>query len=381
MALASKIDPRWAAQQLRDWLHARMPLAAAMDVSNVVIPSGSGMSNETVIFTASWRDADGTGRSEGLVARVQPRGDGLFPSYDVELEFRLMRALAEQTGIPVPPVLWCEKDVSVLGGPFLVMRRVHGRIPADDPPFCATGWVTELNPASVARMADNGLRVLADLHSVDWSNLEIPTLPQGIDSQVAYWRRFYDWAAQDAAFPTIEAAFRWIDANRPDDNASLVLSWGDARIGNMIFTDDLDVAAVLDWEAGMVCTAPREFDLGWWVFSNRFSSEPLGLSLPAGFPTPRATVVRYEQLTGHRVRNLHFYETFAALRAAILMVRAAGMLIKAGLVPPDSAMAINNPASQLLAAAIGVAAHEGETTSFTGNRGGLSPAANEGGAR
>ena len=45
-----------------------------------------------------------------------------------------------------------------------------------------------------------------------------------------------------------------------DDAAELVLNWGDARIGNMMFGDDMSVTGVLDWEfAHAGCTVT---DLG-----------------------------------------------------------------------------------------------------------------------
>jgi aminoglycoside phosphotransferase (APT) family kinase protein len=49
-----------------------------------------------------------------------------------------MRILDADTDIPVPPVLWYEPDPGYLGAPFLVMRRIEGRVPTDMPPW--TSW-------------------------------------------------------------------------------------------------------------------------------------------------------------------------------------------------------------------------------------------------
>jgi NAD(P)-dependent dehydrogenase (short-subunit alcohol dehydrogenase family) len=57
------------------------------------------------------------------------------------------------------------------------------------------------------------------------------------------------------------------------------------------------------------------------------------------------------------------------LKSAFLMVRAAHLMIAAGLLPPDSPMAQSNPASQLVARLLGLPAPAGATTSFIGNRG------------
>ena len=64
-----------------------------------------------------------------------------------------------------------------------------------------------------------------------------------------------------------------------------MLSWGDARIGNMMFGDDLAVNGVLDWE--MVGLGSPDIELGWWLFILRHHTEGIGAPLPPGFPTPR----------------------------------------------------------------------------------------------
>jgi len=69
-----------------------------------------------------------------------------------------------------------------------------------------------------------------------------------LDQQITWWKRCFEWAAEGEANPTIEAAFRWIEDNRPTDGEPVVLNWGDAPHRNMIFPADLSVAAVLDWE-------------------------------------------------------------------------------------------------------------------------------------
>lgn len=370
MALKNTIDPHKAERTLSRWLATRLPGAEGIAVSGVRIPSSSGLSAETVMFDASWRE-NGAERHEGLVARVQPSGPAVFPSYHLDVEFAVMKALGENTAVPVPKTYWQDDDPSVLGAPFLVMQRVDGRIPADDPPFTASGWVLELTDAQRAILNENALRVLATLHAVDHRGLGLDILDRRalgatpLDQQITYWENTFAWAAEGEANPTIEAAFDWIRANRPPDE-QVVFSWGDARIGNMLFADDLSVAGVLDWE--MVGLGSPALDLAWWLFLLRHHTEGIGAPLPSGFPTAEQTVARYQELTGHEVRDLHFYEAFAGLRLSILMVRAAHMMIAAGLMPPEAPMAFSNPASQLLAKTLDLPAPTAPSVSFIGNR-------------
>ncbi|WP_028933742.1 phosphotransferase family protein [Pseudonocardia spinosispora] len=358
MALTNKIDPVEAAMSLTRWLSERMPEATGLRVSDVRVPSSNGLSTETVLFTASWQQG-----SQAMVARVQPDGEGVFPSYDLAKEAAVMRALADNTPVPAPRVLFYEDDPAVLGAPFLVMEHVDGRIPSDDPPFTAAGWVLDLEPEQRLAMWENSLTVLADIHAADHRELGLPE--GGLPEQLATWEDFFRWASKGEPNPTIEAALAWLRDNQPADDEK-VLNWGDARVGNLIFGDDLGVGAVLDWE--MVTLASREQDLGWWLFLMRHHTEGIGLPLPDGIPDAAETVAFYEKVAGTQARNLEYYEVFAGTRLAIIMVRAAHMLIGVGALPPDNPMALNNPASQLVAKLLGLPAPSGDTTSFIGNR-------------
>ena len=221
-------------------------------------------------------------------------------------------------------------------------------------------------------MWHNSIDVLAGIHAVDWQGVGLGLLDSeanhsGLDAGLVQWRDTFEWAAQGEANPTLEAALDWLDEHRPAGPEHKVLNWGDARVGNIIFTEDLTPAAVLDWE--MVNLARREQDLGWWLFLMRHHTDGVGLPLPEGIPDRDQTVAYYERITGHHVQDLHYYEVLAGTRLAILMVRAAHLLIGAGLLPPDAPMALSNPASKLVAELLGLPAPDGAVTSFIGNRG------------
>jgi aminoglycoside phosphotransferase (APT) family kinase protein len=370
MALSNRTSPEQAEQQLTTWLATKLPGAQDVRVFDAHVPADAGLSAETILFEASWTE-DGAEQRRNLVARVRPSGAAVFPDYDFEVEFRAIEAVG-RAGLPVPEALWYEQDTSGLGGEFIVMERLYGRVPTDDPPFTATGWVLELSPEQRATLCDNALKVLADIHAVDWRAAGLDLLDRrelgapGLDQHLAYWENTFEWAADGEANPTVEAAFEWIRENRPAEDEPLVLNWGDARIGNMLFADDQSVAGVLDWE--MVSLGSPELELGWWLFLLRHHTEGIGAPLPPGFPTRDETIARYEQLSGHQVRHIDFYEAFAALRLSILMHRAGHMMIAAGLLPPDAPMKLNNPASQLLAKLVGLPAPDGVAQSFIGNR-------------
>jgi aminoglycoside phosphotransferase (APT) family kinase protein len=178
-----------------------------------------------------------------------------------------------------------------------------------------------------------------------------------LDQELSFYRGYFAWASEGARNQVIESAFEWLESHRPAEVGPTVLSWGDARIGNMIFADDLSVAGVLDWE--MAALGRPEQDLGWWLFMHRQHTEGFGLPHPEGFPTRTEVIARYEDLTGRSVCDLEYYEVLAALRGAVIMVRLARLMIDAGLLPAESEMAQNNGSSRILADLLGLAAPTG----------------------
>ncbi|WP_179467894.1 phosphotransferase family protein [Mycolicibacterium vinylchloridicum] len=369
MALKNEIDTEEASRRLATWIESKIDGAQQVRITDLDVPASAGLSNETVLFTASW-SRDGQEHTREMVARVQPSGPGVFASYDLGKEARVISALGS-AGVPVPEVYFFEQDPAVFGSPFLVMRRVDGRVPSDDPPFTAGGWVLDLAPEQRTAMWHNSLAVLAQIHAADWQALGLDFLDtdangSGVHAQIANWRESFAWGAEGEPNPTIEHALEWLVDNVPATAAPKVLNWGDARVGNIMFDDDLSAAAVLDWE--MVTLGSRELDLGWWLFLMRHHTEGIGFPLPEGVPDRTATLEYYTSITGHAPIDIDYYEILAATKLSIIMVRAAHMMIAMGLMPPDSPMALNNPASQLLAKLLGLSAPTGETATFIGNR-------------
>lgn len=369
MALANR-DPEEIRERLQSWLGAHLPRATAVRIDHLNVPGTSGMSNVTVLFDASWTE-DGAPRERELVARVAPEGPAVFMRYDLGKEFRVMKALADHTAVPVPPVRWVEEDASVLGSPSLIMDRARGRIPADDPPFTVQGWVLDLDLHQQRALCERSLEALADLHRTDWAALGLDFLlpadgADPFDDDMELWKRVFEWAREGDRNPTIEAGFRWLADRRPADDRPNVLNWGDARLGNTMFGDDQRVNALLDWE--MVTLGQPDAELAWWLFILRHHTEGVGAPMPAGFPSRREAVGIYERASGRTIEHLGYYEVWAAVRLAVLMHRAGNLMIHLGLLPPDAPMRLNNPASQLLAKFIEAPAPTGDTQSFIGNR-------------
>ena len=351
MPLSQPRDPEATRRQLAPWLARRMPQARDLAITSMAPPAATGFSNDTLLFDLEWTE-DGRARRAGMVVRIEPRGFTVFPAYDVGQQFHIMQRLGEATDVPVPPMFWLEDRTDVLGAPFFVMGRVEGRVPPDNPPYHAAGWMTGIAPAARAALWWDGLEVLARIHRLDWRRLGFDFLAHGtpgLDAQLDYYARYLAWAAGGRPQPVIEAGLAWLRRHRPAGEP-LGLCWGDARIGNMIFAGER-CRAVLDWE--MATLGNPEQDLAWWLFLDRHHSEGIGIERLAGLPGREETVARYEELIDRRVRHLDYYEVFAAFRFAVIMCRLWQLLVEYGAVPAAADPQASNIPARLLAGMLG----------------------------
>ena len=315
-------------RRLVEWLGQKVP---EPQVSELVVPESNGMSSETLLFEVSWRQG-GTLHTQACAARLRPDAAAapVFPVYDLERQFRVMGLVAEHSSVPVPRTLWFEPDAGHIGSPFFVMERVDGQVPPDIMPYPFGSWLSEAAPADQQRLQSSAVRVLAELHSMDVDAADTAFLEldrpgdSALRRHVADTAQYYEWVASDGArSPLIERTFRWLDEHWPSDDQSSVVSWGDSRIGNMMFRD-FEPVAVLDWE--MAAVGPREMDVAWMIYLHRFLDD---LAVDAGLPgMPQFMRIddaagAYESFSGHTPRDLAFYTLYAALLHAIVMSRVA----------------------------------------------------------
>jgi len=314
--------------RLEGWLAARLGAGTAPRITDVTTPSATGMSSETFLFDASWQAA-GEPRSGSFVARLQPDPADVpvFPSYDMGAQYRLLELVAEHTTVPVPRVRWLETSPHALGTPFFVMDRVAGRVPPDVMPYTMESWVSEASADQRRALQDATVAVLAALHELDVGAVDLGFLEFDVPGDtplrrhIANQRGYYDWMRGERRFDVLERTFAWLEAHWPADEGRTVLSWGDSRIGNVLY-DGFRPAAVLDWE--MAALAPREVDIGWMVFLHVFFqdiTEKLGMPGLPDFLRRSDVAATYEGVSGYRPRDLDFYETYAALRHGIVMAR------------------------------------------------------------
>jgi aminoglycoside phosphotransferase (APT) family kinase protein len=260
---------------------------------------------------------------DDVVIRLPPRGEGIFPAYDLAQQ-ATVQATVERAGVPVARPARYEPDPTYLGAPFLAMPFVAGPIPgeftAGDP------WLTGL-PGDGARSAvwRSFLDLLPAIHGADAEGLGLRC---GLSQELVWWGGYLAWATDGAPPAALADALAWCADHRPATEPPGGLLWGDVRLGNVVFDADREVPrAVLDWD--MASVGPAEMDLAWFLALEAVQQDLTGMAVP-GFGTREAAIGIVEAGLGRRLGDLHWYEVFALVRASAVSTRIALLFERAG---------------------------------------------------
>jgi aminoglycoside phosphotransferase (APT) family kinase protein len=270
-------------------------------------PVGDGHSNVT--FTLS----------TDVVLRRPPRGPLPPSAHDVLREARLLRAL-EPTPVRAPKVLAVCDDPAVIGSPFYVMERVDGCVVTDRLPEPLD------NPEQRARIADELIDSLVELHAVDWSavGLEGFGRPSGyLERQLRRFTGLWEHN-RTRELEQVEQVGSWLAANMPSSPPATIVH-GDYRLGNTMLAlgAPARLIAILDWE--MATIGDPLADIGYmmlhWIEPGdkvgRFNLQNV-TTLP-GFPTRQEMIARYEERSGRSMQALSWYVALALWKAVVFM--------------------------------------------------------------
>ncbi|AQA17945.1 hypothetical protein BST95_06535 [Halioglobus japonicus] len=309
-------------RKLEAWFSERR--GTDITIGDLNIPEGTGMSNVTLLFDIEWQE-HGERHTMACVGRLQPEIERpVFPDYDLTLQYQVMESVGRLSDVPVPTLLGLETDLTVLGVQFYVMAHTPGRIPPDMPPYNMDGWLMhEANQEQRQTAWFAAVDAMAKFHQLDYQALGFEHLGQPgvtpMQQQLTYWQNYHDWGLEGAQHEIGQRALNWLQANQPAQEPT-VLCWGDARIGNVIFTESLDgVAALLDWEMAVLGNPVQ--DIAWYNFLDAAFAEGLGLPRLEGLPSYEETVRRWEQASGFSAEHYDYYLIFAGARFALILSR------------------------------------------------------------
>lgn len=329
------------------WLKTHHRIAGDVQVTDLH-PAAGGFSNVTLLGSVQWLHGAGS-EAQDIVLRLQAPAGGVFEQADVARQYQTLQRL-QGSGIPVPALLGLQTDATTLGAPFYVMHRVPGQVPNENPLYHLEGWFHDLDEPALRAHWFSGIDTLAAISRVDWRARGFgELLPRPGTTPLAHhlqhYHRHLQWAESLAQpYPQLHAAHRWLLAHQPA-NEPVALCWGDAKLGNCVFSKGRVVAA-LDWE--MVALSNPVDDLAWWLVLDESLCTGYGLPRLHGLPSREVSVSRWQTASGHSARDLPYYEVFAAWRFAILMARIGTLFMQRGLAPRESAMDVDNGGANLL---------------------------------
>lgn len=271
----------------------------------------AGMSWVTIGFTA----ATSRGAQE-LILRLGDPG-GLFAPYRTDPEFLALRTLGQARVLPIPEALLRCDDTSVLGAPFMVVRRVEGDTP--------TPWngVAQRDPAVQKQLGHAFADTLGALHAFDWRASPLVEAAGGLTRENAAQREVQRWAREagidDAPLPpAMHYGMRWLEARAPVAE-HLVVVHGDYRVGNFLRVGG-EITAILDWE--LVHLGDPHEDLA-WAGLRAFS--PIGSDLVGGLVDRETFHARYTAKSGIAVdaARLRYYAVLSQFKSAAMLLGAA----------------------------------------------------------
>jgi aminoglycoside phosphotransferase (APT) family kinase protein len=303
-----RTDERFDVAQVAEYLRAN-----GLDVGDLEVEQfPAGHSNLTYLLRSGKWEA---------VLRRPPLGPVPPRAHDMPREFHILRQLHPHFALAPEVYVLCE-DPSLIGAPFYVMERRHGLVLDQELP---PDWTP--NPELHRAIAESLVRVLVDLHAVDWQSAGLGQIghPEGyMHRQVSGWLERFSHA-RTTDINGFERLSVWLLENIPESPPATVIH-NDYKLNNL----RLDAAApcrltaVLDWEMATIgdplsdlaslvvyWTEPGEADTIMGSLRS-VTSEP-------GFPSRAEIVEMYARFSGRDVDRLHWYVAFAYFKLGVII--------------------------------------------------------------
>lgn len=268
---------------------------------------GGGQSNPTFFVSFD--------RGRELVLRKQPPGELLKSAHAIDREYRVQLAL-RTVGFPVPPALLFCSDRSVIGTPFYVMERLHGRVLSD---YALDNVDAKDRRAYLFELAET----LARLHAVDWAAIGLADYGRPgnfFDRQITRWTR--QWHATKLHdTDDMNLLMEWLPSHIPSGDETTI-AHGDYRLGNVMFhPTQPKIIAVLDWELSTLGhpLADAAYSCLPWNTDREVFEGLRGLDLAqGGLPTQSEYLAHYQRCSGREAVQ-PFHIVFSLFRFAAIL--------------------------------------------------------------
>ncbi|MFB4168826.1 phosphotransferase family protein [Virgibacillus sp. JSM 102003] len=273
---------------------------------------GAGHSNLTYLLRVEDWEA---------VLRRPPLGPVAPKAHDMEREYTVLSGLHPSYPTAPKPHVFSD-NTDIVGSPFFIMERRKGIVLDTEFPE-GVAYDNALGRKVSELMVDK----LVELHQIDYTKTSLVNIakPDGfMERQVKGWIKRYDRSKTDDV-PGVTALTNWLTDNIPVSPDPTIIHY-DYKLNNAMFSDDFsEMTGLFDWE--MTTVGDPLADLGaamsYWIEAGDPELLKKGLGKPPvtvidGFFTRAEFVEDYAKKSGRDVSSIHFYQTFAYFKLAVI---------------------------------------------------------------
>ena len=250
------------------------------------------------------------GKERSWFLRLPPPNVKWKGTADVLRQVAVLQAL-DGTTVPHCSIQWSGDDLRWFGRPYFVVPKLEGDVVRVE----EGGWVRELDDNTKRGMARQAMTALAEIHKVDWHRAEYLGPPVEFRDDVVRWDRFVEKAADPerlALVPTVrERLLESIPADTP-----VGIYHGDFQWGNLFYSADCELLAVIDWE--LVGVGATLNDVGWIATFNDPAAWDDDRGVGEVMPQADELIEMYRSAYGDRLPDLAWFRALAAYKFAII---------------------------------------------------------------
>ena len=195
-----------------------------------------GQSNPTYLLTSE---------NNKYVLRRTPPGKLLKSAHAVDREYKVLTSL-QNTEVPTPKTIHLCEDESVIGTIFYIMEFCDGNIFWD--PFAS-----EIDKGRRSLVFDQLNQGISLLHIQDIKTLELEDFGKTgnyIERQVSRWTKQY-FDSETEKIDSMHKLIEWLPKRIPKQKYVSIVH-GDYRLDNVVFDNNDNNIAILDWELSTI---------------------------------------------------------------------------------------------------------------------------------